>query len=195
MYLHRALGTEEEATKYRDRFFAGQIDYLEWARLDTALWKGIELARVEAVFRDSPYRPGVHALFGFLQRNGVRTAIISTGLDVQARQVAAELEVWRTIANELVVQNGYLTGEATVHVMEHTKGTIMAQLRREAGARPEECLAVGDGTADVDLFAQAGLAVAVCPRDERVRRAAHFVVEGGDLATIIPLLKQRFRLG
>jgi len=192
MYLHKALGFEQEAEQYRARFFAGEIDYLEWARLDTALWKGIELTKVEDVFRASPYRPGVHALFEFLRRNNVRTAVISTGLDVHARQVAAELGLWRTIANELIVQDGCLTGEAIVHVMEHTKGQWMAQLREEVGARIEECLAVGDGPADVHLFAQAGLAIAVCPRDERVRQAAHFVIGDGDLARIIPLVKGHF---
>ena len=70
----------------------------------------------------------------------------------------------------------------------------MTRLRAEAGARGEECLAAGDGPADVDLFAQAGLAIAVCPRDERVRMAAHVVIKDGDLNAVIPLLRQRFRL-
>jgi len=194
MYLHHILGTEPQAAQYRDWFFAGKIDYLEWARLDTALWRGVELARVEALFLDSPYRPGVHELFHFLQRHAVYTAIISTGLDVQARQVAAQLGIQRAIANELVVRDGRLTGEAIVHVMEHTKGELMTALREELGVRPEECLAVGDGTADVDLFAQAGLAVAVCPRHEQVRHAANHVIEDGDLSRIIPLLRQAFVL-
>jgi hydroxymethylpyrimidine pyrophosphatase-like HAD family hydrolase len=58
--------------------------------------------------------------------------------------------------------------------------------------RPEECLAAGDGPADIELFAQAALAIAVCPRDERVRQAAHVVIEDGNLAAIIPWLEQRF---
>jgi len=194
MYLHHALGTEEEAEKYRQQFYAGQITYRDWARLDSALWKGVELPRVEAIFRDSAYRPGVHDLFRFLQRHGVLTAIVSTGLGVQARQVAAELGVWRAIANELVVQNGHLVGETTVNVEEHTKGQLMAQLCAEAHARGEECLAVGDGTADIDLFARAGLAIAVCPRHDRVRQAAHHVIEDGDLGRIISLLETHFSL-
>jgi phosphoserine phosphatase len=195
MYLHHALGTEHEAEKYRQQFHAGQITYLDWARLDSALWRGVELARVEAIFRDSAYRPGVHELFQFLQRHGVLTAIISTGLGLQARQVAAELGVWRTIANELIVQDGRLVGQTMVNVEEHTKGQLMTQLRAEAGARIEECLAVGDGPADVDLFAGAGLAIAVCPRNERVRQAAHMVIEDGDLSRIISVLQEHFALG
>jgi phosphoserine phosphatase len=193
-YLHRALEVEEQAAVYRERFFRGEIDYLEWARLDAALWRGAPLAEVQAIFRSSPYRPGVRALFGMLGRHQVLTAIISTGLDVHARQVAADLGVWRTVTNELTVRNGLLTGEVVVHVTEQAKGEVMARLRAEAGARPEQCLAVGDGTADLAMFAQAGLAVAVCPRDSRVAEAAGFVVEDGDLSAIIPLLEQTFCL-
>jgi phosphoserine phosphatase len=193
-YLHQALGVEEQAADYRARFFAGEIDYLEWARLDAALWKGTELSTVQAIFRSSPYRPGVRDVFALLQRHGVLTAIISTGLDVHARQVATDLGVWRTVTNELLVLDGRLTGQAKVHVTEQTKGEAMQRLRAEAKARIEECLAVGDGPADMDLFAQAGLAIAVCPRDERVRRAADAVIEDGDLSAVIPLLRQRFRL-
>ncbi len=192
-YLHQALGVEEQAAVYRARFFAGQIGYLEWARLDAALWEGTELRKVEDILRGSPYRPGVREVFALLQRQGVRTAIVSTGLDVHARQVAMELGVWRTVTNELLVMDGLLTGKVKVHVTEHTKGEAMTQLRAQAGARVEECLAVGDGPADVALFAQAGLAIAVCPRDERVRQAAHVVIEDGDLNAVIPLLRQRFR--
>ena len=192
-YLHVALGFEKEADEYRARFLAREIDYVEWARLDTALWKGQPLAKVETIFRNNAYRPGVHELFQWLQRRMVRTAIVSTGLDVQVRQVASELGVWRSACNELVVEGGHLTGEALIHVTEHSKGEVMARLRAEASALPAECLAVGDGPADVQLFAQAGLSVAVCPRDDQVRGAADVVVEGGDLSVIIPLLRQHFR--
>jgi len=194
-YLHEALGVEHLAAVYRARFFAGDIDYWEWARLDAALWKGVELARVEDIFRGSPYRPGVDEIFALLNRHRVPTAIISSGLDVHVRQVAGDLGVEHTLSNELVVREGRLTGQVLVKVTEDSKGGAMAGLRQELGARPEECLAVGDGTADVDLFAQAGLAIAVCPRDDRVRQAADVTIEDGDLRAILPLLCKHFALG
>lgn len=192
MYLHHALGTEAQAEEYYQQFKRGEITYLDWARLDSAVWKGVPLARVQETFRQSVYRPGARELFEFLHGWNVPCAIVSTGLSVQAEQVAADLGVWRIVANELDVEDGLLTGTATVHVMEDTKGQIMSVLRREAGARPEECLAVGDGSADIDLFAQAALAVAVCPRSDKVRQAAHHVIEDGDLSSIISLIQAQF---
>lgn len=192
MYLHHALGTQAQAEVYYQQFKRGEITYLDWARLDSAVWKGVELSRVQDIFRHSVYRPGVRRVFDFLHRWRVACAIVSTGLTVQAEQVAADLGVWRTVANELEIEDGLLTGHAIVHVMEDTKGQIMSTLRQEVGAMPEECLAVGDGTADIALFAQAGLAVAVCPRTELVRRAAHYVVEDGNLCAIVPLIQDHF---
>ena len=192
MYLHHALGTDVQAEAYRQQFERGEINYTEWARLDSALWKGVALSHVQALFRRNVYRPGVRELFAFLHRQRAACAIVSTGLTVHAEQVAAELGVWRTVANELQVEDGMLTGTAIVNVMEHTKGEIMAALRQELAVSTRECLAVGDGTADIDLFAQAGLAVAVCPRSDVVRRAAHYVIDDGDLRAVIPLIRQHF---
>jgi phosphoserine phosphatase len=193
-YLHVALGFEEQADEYRARFLSGEIDYVEWARLDAALWKGQPVAKVEAIFRSNAYRPGANELFRWLRRSMVPSAIVSTGLNVQVQQVAAELGVWRSVSNELVIEEGRLTGEAVIHVTEDSKGEVMARLRAEANAGPEECLAVGDGPADIQLFAQAGLSVAVCPRDDQVRRAADVVVEDGDLSVIISLLTRHFQV-
>jgi len=193
-YLHEALGVEQQAAVFRHRFFQGEIDYLEWARLDAALWTGVELARVQTIFQQSCYRPGVQELFTLLQDNHVLTAIVSSGLDVQARQVAAELGIWRVISNELVVREGLLTGEARILVTEETKGQAMAHLRHEASALPEQCLAMGDGLADIQLFDQAGLTIAVCPRDAQVREAAHMVITDGDLSAAIPVIQQHFSL-
>lgn len=190
--LHEALGLGEMASRYGQQFLAGTFDYHEWARLDAALWKGINLDWVEELFRRSPYRPGAHQLLRFLRDASVPSVIISTGLDAQARHVAADLGIWRTITNELLVVEGRLTGEVRVVVTESNKGAIMDGLCAELAVRGSECLAVGDGLADIALFARAGLSVAVCPTDEQVRSAADVVLDDGDLAAMIPLISQHF---
>jgi phosphoserine phosphatase len=192
--LHEALGVWSTAAEYRQRYVQGAIDYYEWARLDASLWEGVELARAESLFAGSPYRPGVRALFQFLRESSVPTAIISTGLDVQASRVAQDLGVWRTVTNELLVSCGRLTGKVRVHVTEDNKGSIMEALCNEMGVARAQCMAAGDGPADIALFARAGLSVAVCPQDQRVRAAATVVMETGDLATLVPLIERHFAL-
>lgn len=71
----------------------------------------------------------------------------------------------------------------------------MRAVRAEFRVLPDECLAVGDGPADVDLFDQAGLSIAVCPLAEGVCAAADVVLEDGDLHPIIESVREHFILG
>jgi phosphoserine phosphatase len=194
-YLHEHLGLWEQALPHRRLFEAGEIDAAQWARLDAALWTGVEAAAVEELFRRDPYRPGAREVVSFLQEQGVPVAIISSGLALHAEQVAQELHIDRVWAIELVTCQGLLTGDVVLNLTEDSKEESMRAVRAEFGAVPEECLAVGDGIADVDLFDQAGLSIAVCPLAERVRAAADVVLEDGDLHPIIELARGHFDLG
>ena len=194
-YLHEHLGLWEQALVHKRWFQAGRIDAAQWAQLDAALWAGIERTTVEKLFRQAPYRSGAPEVIAFLRKRGVPTAIISTGLDIHAELVAQELGIYRVWAIELVVRDGRLTGKVVLNITEDSKEEPMRAVRAEFGALPQECLAVGDGPADVDLFAQAGLSVAVCPLSERVRAAANVVLEDGDLHPIIELVREHFRVG
>lgn len=194
-YLHEHLGLWERAQVHKRWFQAGRIDAAQWARLDAALWAGIETSTVEELFRQDLYRPGAREVVAFLRERGVPTAIISSGLAIHAELVAQELGMDRVWAIELMAHDGRLTGEIVVNVTEDSKEEPMRAVRAEFGALPQECLAVGDGPADVGLFAQAGLSVAVCPLSDAVRAAANVVLEDGDLHPIIGLVQEYFRLG
>jgi len=174
-YLHERLGLWDQGLVHKRWFQAGRIDAAQSARLDAALRAGIERATLEELFRRDPYRPGAREVVAFLRERGVPRAIISSGLAIQAELVAQELGIDRVRAIELVVRDGRLTDKVVLNVTEDSKEDSMRAVRAEFGAFPQECLALGDGSADVDLFAQAGLSVAVCPLSERVRAAANVV--------------------
>jgi len=108
--------------------------------------------------------------------------------------VAQELSIDWVRAIELVTCAGRLTGEVVVNVTEDSKEEPMRTVRAEFRALPQECIAVGDGPADVDLFVQARLSVAVCPLSDVVRAAANVVLEDGDLHPIIGLVQEHFRV-
>ena len=147
------------------------------------------------MFRRDPYRPGARQVVSFLQEQSVSTAIISSGLTLHAEMVAQDLGIDRVWAIELVTHEGRLTGDVVLNLSEESKDEPMRAARSEFSALPQECLAVGDGPADVDLFAQAGLRVAVCPLGDRVRAAAGVVLEDGDLHPIIGLVREHFDVG
>jgi phosphoserine phosphatase len=189
VYLHKRLGTWEACQPALARGLAGELAYAEWLRLDVALWKGVSRAAMEAHFRENPYLPGAQETVRALKEAGVWIAVVSTGVNVHAEQVQADLGIDRVVCNEVLFENGLATGEARSHIPEKGKGKIVARLQAELGVAPEECLAVGDGSLDVDMFRQVRVGVAVNPSSDAVRAAADLVLEEPDLRPLLPRLK------
>ncbi|MDY7039488.1 MAG: HAD family hydrolase [Chloroflexota bacterium] len=61
-----------------------------------------------------------------------------------------------------------------------SKGAALARLCREWGVVPEAVLAIGDGEADLEMFACAGLSVATGNAPLKVQAAADFVAPSND---------------
>jgi phosphoserine phosphatase len=190
VFLHKRLGTWQASQSFFSKGLAGKLDYEEWLRLDTELWQGVSRARMESLFRQNPYLPGARETVLALKRAGVSVAIVSTGLLLHAELVQADLGLDRIVANEIFFENGRATGGAQVHVPEGGKGQIVLQLQREFGVEKGECLAVGDGTSDADMFTQVRVAVAVNPSSERARVQAHLVLEAPDLRPLLSRLDE-----
>jgi phosphoserine phosphatase len=185
VYLHEKLGTWQAAEPITARGVAGELDYDEWLRLDVGLWQGISRTAIMAALRENPYLPGALETIRALKDAGVQVAIVSTGLLVHAELVQAELGLDRIFGNEVLFEDGLATGEARTLVAENGKGQIVETLRVELGMTPEECLAVGDGSSDADMFSRVRLGVAVNPSSERVRAAAGLVIEEADLSSLL----------
>jgi phosphoserine phosphatase len=190
VYLHKRLGTWEASQAFFQKGLAGELDYDEWLRLDAEQWTGVPRAKMEHLFRENAYLPGARETVLALKGAGVYVAVVSTGLRLHAEQVQADLGLDWILANEVFFEDGVVTGQAQVHVPEGGKGQIVAQLQAEFGVEPGECLAVGDGTSDADMFAHVRVGVAVNPASERVRTAADLVLEETDLGPMLPRLRE-----
>ena len=191
VYLHKKLGTWETAQAFTHAGLSGELDYEGWLRLDASLWKGVKRTVVESAFRQNPYLPGAREIVAALKRTGVWVAVVSTGLRIHAEQVQLDLGIDCIVANEILFEDGLVSGEALAHVPEGGKGPVVDRLQAEFGVTAEECLAVGDGTSDIDMFRRVRMGVAVNPSSEGVRVAASFVLKEPDL---YPLLAELDRL-
>jgi phosphoserine phosphatase len=190
VYLHQQLGTWEASQSFFGKGLAGELAYDEWLRLDAALWRGISQERIEGLLRQNPYLPGAVETVRSLKQGGVQVALISTGLDLHARQVQADLGVDYVFANEILFEHGLVTGQAVAHVPEGGKDEIAARLQAELGVTRDECLAVGDGTSDAGMFAHVRLGVAINPASEVTRAAAGLVLEDADLRPLLTRIEE-----
>lgn len=186
VYLHQQLGTWEQSQEFFQLGLEGKISSAEWLRRDVALWAGQPVKRIITLLRANPYLPGACEILRALKRAGVTVALVSAGLTLHADLVRAECGLDYVFANEALVVDGRLTGEAVEWVPD--KGVIADQLMAELGISSEALLAVGDGPVDIPLFERAGLSVAVNPSSDQVRAAADIVLEEPDLRPLLPRL-------
>ncbi|MGC2289009.1 MAG: HAD-IB family phosphatase [Thermoplasmata archaeon] len=192
--VHRFFGDENTAAL--QLFLADRIDDREFMRRDLALWRGhrpeITENDLASILAPVPLMPGAHELFDALRSRGIRTAIVSGGLDVIAQRIGRELGIDRVLANGFVLDGkGRLTDEGIVRVPIKRKGDVVLALQREFDLRADECAAVGNSEIDVAMFERSRIGVAFLPEDEHVRRRATHVVNEKDLRRVIaPLLEE-----
>jgi phosphoserine phosphatase len=190
LYLHAELGAEALGWANRDLARAGQIDYAEWLRRDVALWAGQPVARIRQLLDRNPYIPGAPELLRYLKRCGIPVALVSAGFTLNTDPIMAEFGLDYCLANVLTTSDGRLDGGAINHVPEGGKGRFARQLMDQLGVIGAETLAVGDTDGDLELFALAGVKIAVNPRSAELRATADAVFEP-DLSGAITWLVSR----
>ena len=186
--MHVKNGTwESRGLPCWERYRAGKMGYDEFARMDVAAWRGAAAELLAEAVAEVPLMRGCVELLGFLRERGIRSAIVSNGLECLGLRLAREFGIERVEANREIVENGVLTGEVELRVPFDAKGATLARVADEMGVSAAHVMAVGDGTADRGMFRAAGMGVAFRPRDEAVTAAADYVVDDADLRRLIAL--------
>jgi phosphoserine phosphatase len=187
-YIHQNLGTWNLAKKYSEEFFKNQITYEEWARLDTALWKGQTIAKIREIIETMPYTIGARKTLAILKRRGIGTYLLSAGLSQVAERIQKETRIDGYAANTLLVRDGILTGEVEVNVSFHSKDRNLPHILQRFNVTQNECAAVGDDVTLIPLFKKVGLAIAFNPVSKAVERNAHIIIKERNLRRILPYL-------
>lgn len=174
-------------------FMTDQIDDVEFMRRDIEIWwrhnPNISVQDLEAILAPVPLMPGAHALFDALRARGIRTAIVSGGIDLLAKRIGRELRIDYVLANGFRVDAaGRLTGGGIIRVPIKAKEAALAGIQEQLGYTREETAAVGNSEIDVGLFRRSRIGVAFLPEDDYVRRHATAVVTEKDLTKVLPAL-------
>ncbi|MCP4167046.1 MAG: HAD-IB family phosphatase [Chloroflexi bacterium] len=184
--LHRHFGTEEAGARYLADFMAERITYDEFAQLDAGEWQGRSLAETKDVLRANPYVPGAHLMALDLHNRKIPFILLSSGFDLHVEDVAFDLNASHYLCNDLHHDGEHLSGSMTVRVPWGGKAPIVREILEQRDIEPDQCMAVGDSTADIPAFQQVGYAVAVRPHKPEVSQAAQLTLP--DLTGIIPFI-------
>src|SRR5512137_2662595 len=92
-YVHDYFNSSNE--KSVEAYLKGQIDDMEFIRRDANLWKEngtpIKKEKLTKILADVPLMNGAKKCISFLKEKGIKTAIVSAGLDILAERVGKEL--------------------------------------------------------------------------------------------------------
>ncbi|RLF49941.1 MAG: haloacid dehalogenase [Thermoplasmata archaeon] len=191
VWVHDHFGVNNDASL--EAYRRGEIDDREFMRRDIALWlekmPDITIDYIKNVLKDIPIINGARETVSALKDKGIRTAIISGGLDIVARRVAKDLGIDYVLSNGLEVEpDGRLTGEGILRVELNKKGDALKRLLSVLDVDPRRVAAVGNCDIDIPMFELCGLSIAFNPEDYETEKAADFVVRSNDLRAILPYI-------
>ena len=194
-WIHRLLGTVDAAKPNADQYYAGKIDYIEWADRDVELWNGVPLKRiVDAIEEGLAFIPKARDLVISLQDYGLKTAIISSGLSVFADRAKEALGIDFSRANKLVTDNRGRIRGVEVQVAFDNKDQVMSDIAHNLELPLDQCVAIGDSQNDIPMFQVAGFSVAFNPANEEVAQAATRIVRSENALDLLSPLREFYSL-
>jgi phosphoserine phosphatase len=188
-YIHKKLGKWYGfAEKYQQRFLAGEISYEQFCELDAQVWKGMKVEELTHIVETVPFYPGVDELISHLKSKGLKLGMVSSGLSVLADWVHKKFNFDYSVSNDLIHENGTLTGKVRIQVYYDQKATWVSKILNQFGVRPEESIAIGDSLGDMDMLQMAGFSVAFNSSCQDLDQIADVCIKNQNLADIIPKL-------
>jgi phosphoserine phosphatase len=113
---------------------------------------------IMAVVGNYTYLSGAQETVAELHKRGYEIALISGAMDILVKEIADELHIrhWRA-ANKFVFNDSdVLERIDSVKNDAAHKAEMLVELCEELGCEPNECVAVGDGDNDIELFKVTG---------------------------------------
>ncbi|MFO1459675.1 MAG: phosphoserine phosphatase SerB [Verrucomicrobiota bacterium] len=140
----------------------GELDFPGALRARVALLKDLEASVLQRVY-DERLRlsPGAETLLAAARAAGLRTLLVSGGFTYFTGQLQARLGLDFTLANELEIVGGRLTGRVAGDIVDaDAKAARVASACAELGCDVDRAIVIGDGANDLKMMRGAGLSVA-----------------------------------
>jgi phosphoserine phosphatase len=156
-------GLKAEVAAITEASMRGEIkDFNESLTRRVALLKGLDASALERVYEERlQLSPGAERMLAAAKAAGLKTLLVSGGFTFFTEKLQARLNLDFTRANTLEVIDGKLTGRVLGEIVN---AEVKARTLREAcatlGIEPKRAIALGDGSNDLKMMADAGLSVA-----------------------------------
>ncbi len=184
--VHEYFNTWESYGKIAlQKFVDGQISYYEFCKADAYPWINRSEEEYKKALASIKVREGFDELIDFLKTRGCKLAIISMGLGDVVKKIATDYKFDFWIANDIIRKNGRITGDIIINVDFDQKGEIVNSLLKTYKIPVAKSIAIGDSSADIEMFNEVALSIVIDPSSEKVAKSADVVCSTGNLKEII----------
>jgi phosphoserine phosphatase len=142
------------------RAMAGEIDFDAALQERVSLLEGLPDSVLSDVLKDISFSQGAEHLLSSLQQSQYFVGVVSGGFTNVLKDLfdGANFDFIR--ANTLEVKDGRLTGRTSGPIINREgKAQALRDFALQHGVSLEECVAVGDGSNDLEMIKLAGLGV------------------------------------
>ncbi len=181
------VGLREEVADITLRAMNGELDFAAAVRARVALLKGLPASVLDDAMKRVKVMPGARELVATMRANGALCALVSGGFRYFTNKVRGWLEFDYDQANEILIENGLLTGLVREPILDkHAKLAALERLAGESNLPMAATMSVGDGANDLPMLKAAGLGVAFHAKPA-VAAEVDIRVDHGDLTALLYL--------
>jgi phosphoserine phosphatase len=179
-------GLKAHVAAITERAMRGEIEFEPALRERVALLKGLPAGVVDEVLASRiTLTPGGRELVATMRAHGAYTCLVSGGFTLFTAKVAELIGFQENRANQLLVEDGKLTGRVAEPILGRAaKLATLQDLQESFDLDTIDTLAVGDGANDLAMIQRAGLGVAYHAKPA-VAAAAHARIDFGDLTALL----------
>ncbi|GGD50371.1 phosphoserine phosphatase SerB [Caballeronia grimmiae] len=156
-------GLKAEVAAITEASMRGEIkDFNESLTRRVALLKGLDASALERVYEERlRLSPGAERMLEGARAAGLKTLLVSGGFTFFTERLQARLGIDYTRANTLEIVDGKLTGKVIGEIVNaDVKARTLRETCEKIGIDQKRAIAMGDGSNDLKMMAEAGLSVA-----------------------------------
>jgi phosphoserine phosphatase len=183
--LAKLAGAGRKVAAITERAMKGEMDYAASLKARVSFLKGLSLRSLESLAKTLKLTKGSEELIAGLKEMGFKIALISGGFSYFTDILKERLGFDYAFGNKLEVRKGRLTGRVRGKIIDAgEKARIMESICRGEGITRDEVVAVGDGSNDRIMVANAGLGLAFNAK-EILRKVADGAITGDHLKGVL----------